>query len=134
MTLVSFVPQSNCTQAREAPPALQIVSPPRGAPPGQLRELLSQKASATTLRSADIHFFDAGPQTLQYLLVVDALNFCFWPDEDLEYEQLAKGLKVWHCKLAKNKKYVSLSKSAVWGPQGPQAIGQAISYLLAADS
>lgn len=31
---------------------------------------------------------------MQYLLVVDALNFCFWPAEDLEYEQLATGVKV----------------------------------------
>lgn len=26
----------------------------------------------------DIHFVDGGPLTAQYLLVVDALNFCFW--------------------------------------------------------
>jgi hypothetical protein len=28
-----------------------------------------------------IHFFDNGPLTAQYLLVVDALNFCFWPGD-----------------------------------------------------
>ncbi len=27
----------------------------------------------------DMHFSDGGPLTAQYLLVVDALNFCFWP-------------------------------------------------------
>lgn len=43
---------------------------------------------------ADIHFCDGGPLTAQYLLVVDALNFCFWPDGELEYEHLAGGLKV----------------------------------------
>lgn len=43
---------------------------------------------------AEVHYFDNGPRTLQYLLVVDALNFCFWPDSSLEYEQLAKGVKV----------------------------------------
>ena len=43
---------------------------------------------------ADTHFFDGGPQTVQYFLVVDALNFCFWPEEGLEYEHLAKGVKV----------------------------------------
>jgi hypothetical protein len=32
--------------------------------------------------------------TVQYLLVVDALNFCFWPDGELEYEHLAGGIKV----------------------------------------
>lgn len=26
-----------------------------------------------------IHFFDNGPLTVQYLFVLDALNFCFWP-------------------------------------------------------
>lgn len=32
--------------------------------------------------------------TAQYLLVLDALNFCFWPQPGLEYEHLARGLKV----------------------------------------
>ncbi|KAI8462903.1 MAG: hypothetical protein J3K34DRAFT_527409 [Monoraphidium minutum] len=41
----------------------------------------------------ELHFYDGGPHTLQYLLVLDALNFCFWPDEELEYEHLAGGLK-----------------------------------------
>lgn len=36
---------------------------------------------------------DGGPLTVQYLLVVDALNFCFWPEEGLEYEHLAGGVK-----------------------------------------
>ncbi|KAJ8765771.1 hypothetical protein K2173_014893 [Erythroxylum novogranatense] len=40
-----------------------------------------------------IHYFDGGPLTVQYLLVLDALNFCFWPDEDLSYDHLASGLK-----------------------------------------
>eukprot|EP01040_Poterioochromonas_malhamensis_P020047 gene20047-23849_t len=35
----------------------------------------------------------AGPLTAQYILVMDALNFCFWPCPGLEYEHLAKGLK-----------------------------------------
>ena len=26
-----------------------------------------------------IHYSDGGPLTVQYLLVLDALNFCFWP-------------------------------------------------------
>lgn len=26
-----------------------------------------------------IHYFDNGPLSVQYLLVLDALNFCFWP-------------------------------------------------------
>ena len=35
----------------------------------------------------------AGPLTCQYILVLDALNFCFWPTPGLEYEHLARGLK-----------------------------------------
>ncbi|KAI3871302.1 hypothetical protein MKW92_044251 [Papaver armeniacum] len=40
-----------------------------------------------------IHYFDNGPLTVQYLFVLDALNFCFWPDKDLNYDNLASGLK-----------------------------------------
>ncbi|KAL3525610.1 hypothetical protein ACH5RR_013982 [Cinchona calisaya] len=40
-----------------------------------------------------IHYFDNGPLTVQYLFVLDALNFCFWPDKDMSYEHLASGLK-----------------------------------------
>eukprot|EP01039_Chlorochromonas_danica_P004212 gene4209-4626_t len=34
-----------------------------------------------------------GELTAQYILIVDALNFCFWPCPGLEYEHLAMGLK-----------------------------------------
>lgn len=40
-----------------------------------------------------IHYFDNGPLTVQYLFVLDAMNFCFWPDKDLNYDILASGLK-----------------------------------------
>ncbi len=40
-----------------------------------------------------IHYFDNGLPTVQYLFVLDALNFCFWPDKDLSYDHLAFGLK-----------------------------------------
>lgn len=40
-----------------------------------------------------IHYFDEGPLTVQYLFVLDTLNFCFWPDKDLNYDDLASGLK-----------------------------------------
>ncbi|KAK9112154.1 hypothetical protein Scep_019673 [Stephania cephalantha] len=40
-----------------------------------------------------IHYFDNGPLTVQYLFVLDALNFCFWPGADLSYDHLASGLK-----------------------------------------
>ena len=32
----------------------------------------------------DMHFVDGGPLTAQYLLVLDALNFCFWPGIKLQ--------------------------------------------------
>jgi hypothetical protein len=35
----------------------------------------------------------AGPMTCQYIFVLDALNFCFWPIEGFEYDNLAKSLK-----------------------------------------
>ena len=34
-----------------------------------------------------------GPLTCQYVFVLDALNFCFWPTEGLEYDTLAMSLK-----------------------------------------
>ncbi|CAI5524847.1 unnamed protein product [Closterium sp. Naga37s-1] len=40
-----------------------------------------------------VHFTDGGPLTVQYLLLLDALNFCFWPDPSLHYEHLASGLR-----------------------------------------
>jgi hypothetical protein len=36
----------------------------------------------------------AGPLTCQYILVLDSLNFCFWPHPGLEYEHLARGLRI----------------------------------------
>lgn len=35
----------------------------------------------------------AGPLTAQYVLVLDALNFCFWPHAEFEYDTLAVALK-----------------------------------------
>ena len=42
---------------------------------------LPPHASPPINTRADLHFSDGGPLTAQYLLVVDALNFCFWPGE-----------------------------------------------------
>lgn len=36
---------------------------------------------------------NGGPLTCQYVFVMDALNFCFWPTPDLEYDTLALSLK-----------------------------------------
>ena len=57
-------------------------------PPGDLCNLAALKSLAarhtTDLPKVEwnfdqVHFCDDGPLTAQYLLVVDALNFCFWP-------------------------------------------------------
>ena len=36
---------------------------------------------------------DGTAQTVTYLLVLDSLNFCFWPNETWEYDNLARALK-----------------------------------------
>lgn len=42
-----------------------------------------------------LHYVAPGnpDSTVQYLLLVDTLNFCFWPTPGLEYEHLSQGLK-----------------------------------------
>lgn len=42
-----------------------------------------------------IHYVDTeDPETTaRYLFVLDAVNFCFWPAPDIEYEDLSTGLK-----------------------------------------
>ena len=37
------------------------------------------RITAPTAYDASIHFVDGTWRTAQYLLVLDALNFCFWP-------------------------------------------------------
>lgn len=51
-------------------------------------------ANSVHCLAADSHFRGGDAATAQYLLVLDALNFCFWPQQGLEYEHLARGLKV----------------------------------------
>lgn len=45
----------------------------------------------------DVHYNqdagEGGALTCQYIFLVDALNFCFWPTPGMEYEHLAIGLK-----------------------------------------
>ena len=42
---------------------------------------------------ADAGTPDGGVLTVQYLFVLDSLNFCFWPTPNLEYEHLAQAVK-----------------------------------------
>ena len=55
------------------------------------------KVSGVTWDSAGWHYCsDAaqfGPLTCQYIFVLDALNWCFWPTEGLEYDNIATALK-----------------------------------------
>ena len=43
----------------------------------------------------EYHFFDESDEntTVQYIFLMDTLNFCFWPAPTLEYCHLAGGLK-----------------------------------------
>ena len=52
--------------------------------------------SGTRLWDRSLHFADASrPELLlRSLLVLDSLNFCFWPRPGLEYDALARGIKV----------------------------------------
>ncbi|POM58480.1 UPF0553 family protein [Phytophthora palmivora] len=60
-------------------------------------KLKSDEQNLVTWDSGDFHYFEDveqdGPLTCQYVFVLDALNFCFWPTENMEYEHLARGLK-----------------------------------------
>ena len=53
----------------------------------QLAQSLSQQElqdmAALSAFDADLHFVDGTWRTVQYLLVVDTLNFCFWPRAQL---------------------------------------------------
>ena len=53
----------------------------------QLAQSLSQQElrdmAAPSAFDADLHFVDGSWRTVQYLLVVDTLNFCFWPRAQL---------------------------------------------------
>ncbi|KAG1691057.1 hypothetical protein DVH05_027338 [Phytophthora capsici] len=60
-------------------------------------KLSRDEQGVVTWDSGDFHYFEDveldGPLTCQYVFVLDALNFCFWPTENMEYEHLARGLK-----------------------------------------
>ncbi|KAG7386275.1 hypothetical protein PHYPSEUDO_000489 [Phytophthora pseudosyringae] len=61
-------------------------------------KLRRDEQGVVTWDSGDFHYFEDveqdGPLTCQYVFVLDALNFCFWPTENMEYEHLARGLKM----------------------------------------
>lgn len=53
--------------------------PSRAAIDAAAEHLRSQSVPAVVWNSDDMHYSDGGPLTVQYLFVLDALNFCFWP-------------------------------------------------------
>jgi len=62
-----------------------------------------------------------GPMTCQYVFLMDALNFCFWPSEGLEYDTLALSLKHAleadsHAFDASNLANMTADKLASWFP------------------
>lgn len=63
----------------------------------QTDESMQLKIKGVTWDGAGWHFCAdasaAGPLTCQYVFVLDALNWCFWPTEGLEYDNLATALK-----------------------------------------
>ncbi len=58
-------------------------------------DVLAPKLKSPAFREWDTHhhYTDNSPLTAQYLLVLDALNFCFWPDSAWSYNALALALK-----------------------------------------
>ncbi len=58
-------------------------------------DALAQALAEAPAHSWDTHhhYAEDNPLTAQYLLVVDALNFCFWPDPTWSYNELAMALK-----------------------------------------
>lgn len=74
-----------------------------------------------TLKSfdRDLHYADPSNPSLtaQYLLVVDAINFCFWQDDELEYADLAGGIKQ---SILKNPDAISAESLARMDEEGVQ--------------
>ncbi|OWZ17255.1 hypothetical protein PHMEG_0008827 [Phytophthora megakarya] len=86
-------------------------------------KLTSEGQGVVTWDSGDFHYFEDvkqdGPLTCQYVFVLDALNFCFWPTDNMEYEHLARGLKTallndLHALDAKNLAIVTNETVASW--------------------
>eukprot|EP00897_Mesotaenium_endlicherianum_P005462 jgi/Mesen1/4944/ME000247S04237 len=73
--------------------SLVAINTESGAAIEQVANKFEEGVSLVEWDFEGVHYRDGGPLTAQYLLVVDALNFCFWPDAELQYEDLAGGLR-----------------------------------------
>jgi len=49
--------------------------------------------SAVSWDSHDCHYYGSPHLICQFVFVLDSLNFCFWPEERLEYEHLSIALR-----------------------------------------
>jgi Potential Queuosine, Q, salvage protein family len=58
-----------------------------------VQESVNSLAAGVAWDASGWHYSDGGPLTAQYVFVMDALNFCFWPQPGVEYEHLAVSLK-----------------------------------------
>ncbi|KAL6766835.1 hypothetical protein ACKKBG_A37555 [Auxenochlorella protothecoides x Auxenochlorella symbiontica] len=74
---------------------VQISKPAIAAVAASIRASHAARLVGPAAWDTRVHFRDTlRPElTLRYCLVLDALNFCFWPEPGLEYEHLATGLK-----------------------------------------
>jgi hypothetical protein len=96
-TVVSQV-RSTCESVCAKAKQVQIVvGKPLDAAANQLVDTLAANQSPPAWDEHGWHYCaDAdsnGPQTCAYVFVLDSLNFCFWPSDGLEYEQMAVGLR-----------------------------------------
>ncbi|XP_073266640.1 uncharacterized protein [Populus alba] len=77
-----------------------------------------------------IHYFDSGPLTVQYLFVLDTLNFCFWPDKNLNYDDFGFGLKEAFGKMTNLYLMLTICKSSPVGFELERSFGGKASNLV----
>ncbi|KYR02293.1 UPF0553 family protein [Tieghemostelium lacteum] len=58
-----------------------------------ISEFIAKGSKREDWSANDFHYSDGTEQTAKFILVLDTLNFCFWPDSELEYHHLGNGLK-----------------------------------------
>lgn len=81
-------------------------------------------AMSTTLKDASIpawdtemHFFDGGPKSVMYTLLLDAVNFCFWPSEfTVDYNGKTYGKEDGYMALAVAIKRAFEENVPLWDP------------------
>ncbi len=64
-----------------------------------------------------LHFFDGGPKSVMYTLLLDAVNFCFWPSVFVtEYQGKRYGLEDGYCALSVALKRAFEEGIPLWDP------------------